>query len=82
MKRTIPICITALLIFGIWFGWNRYAEHKHAIEQERRERFEGYERCVAPLNEAYGAGPHTPEETKINQEARAACRDFWFKNMP
>jgi predicted negative regulator of RcsB-dependent stress response len=33
MKRIIAICATALLVFAVWFGWQRYAEHKRAIEQ-------------------------------------------------
>jgi hypothetical protein len=83
MKRTIAVCATALLIFGVWFGSNKYSEHKRAIAQEQRERFEGYERCVAPLDEALGQpGSHSPEEIAVNQKARAACRDFWFRNLP
>jgi hypothetical protein len=83
MKRTIAVCTTALLIFGVWFGWQRYIEHKHALEQRQREMFEGYERCVAPLNEALGRpGPVSQEDIAIDQKARAACRDFWFRNTP
>lgn len=72
--------IVALLAlgFGVWFGWTRYSTRKRA-EQEQREIFEGYERCVAPLNEAYGRSvTHTQEETAINKKARATCRDRWF----
>jgi hypothetical protein len=82
MKSTIAVCVTALVIFAFWFGWQRYAEHKRVIEQQRRERFEGYERCIAPLNEAYERGPITPEQTAIDHKARASCQDFWFRNMP
>ncbi len=85
MTRTRLTFLLLVVICGLgaWFGWTRYSEHKHAIEQAQRERFEGYERCVAPLNEAYGrSATHTPEETATDQKARAACRDFWFRNMP
>jgi hypothetical protein len=81
VKSTIAVCVTALLIFGIWFGWQRYAEHKRAIEKEQRERWEGYERCITPLNEIYGRpGTRTPEETATDQKARASCRDFWLRD--
>lgn len=80
MKRdTIAICATALLIFAVWFGWQRYAETKNAREREMRERIEGYERCVEPLNQNYPVGANnTPDAVAANQKARKGCRDFWF----
>jgi predicted negative regulator of RcsB-dependent stress response len=80
MKRnTIAVCTTAVLIFAVWFGWQRYAEAKKAKEREMRERIEGYERCVEPLNQNYPVGTNnTPEAEAANQRARKACRDFWF----
>lgn len=77
--RNIRVILALLVLgIGVWFGWSRYSTRKR-LEQEQRELFEGYERCVAPLNEAYGrSATHTQEETAIDQKARAVCRDRWF----
>jgi predicted negative regulator of RcsB-dependent stress response len=82
------LCCTLLLIAGGFFGWQRYAEHQREQAQKAHEMFEGYDRCVAPLDEAYESGKLSPtwnsqsQEAKKSEEvwakARQSCRDFWF----
>jgi hypothetical protein len=69
------LCITLLLIFGTWFGWQRYAEHRAAEARALRESFEGYERCTASLDAAHFAN-HTDERDWL--KARDDCRKIWF----
>jgi hypothetical protein len=47
-----------------------------AQDHAERERFEGYERCIAPIDEARFAN-RSDEADWL--KARQGCRDFWFK---
>ena len=69
------LCITLLLIFAVWFGWQRYAEHRAAVQAEQRQRFEGYERCTLALDQAHFSN-HTDEQAWL--KARDGCREFWL----
>lgn len=68
------LCATLLLIFAVWFGWQRYAEHKAKLDRQQRERGEGYERCTS------GYAPCDGDATclKAQTDARQACAKFWF----
>ena len=72
MKR---LCIALLLIFGAWFGWQRYAEHRAAVIKAEREMFEGYGRCTSALDQAHFSN-HTDEQAWL--KARDGCREFWL----
>jgi predicted negative regulator of RcsB-dependent stress response len=65
------LCATLLLIFAVWFGWQRYAEHQAKIERAQRERFEDYERCTSALDQAHFAN-HSDEQEWM--KARDDCR--------
>ena len=73
------LCITLLLIFSVWFGWQRYAEHQARVAQEQRERWEGYERCTSGYA---SCGDVLDQEhdrcVKAQADARKVCADVWF----
>jgi predicted negative regulator of RcsB-dependent stress response len=75
--------IALLLIFAMWFGWQRYTEHQRGLAREAQERYEGYERCVAPLNQSFTEsnmyGQHPSKELMQDfAKARQDCANFWF----
>ncbi len=69
------LCITLLLIFAVWFGWQRYAEHQAKVLQKAHQGLDGYERCTSALDEAHFAN-HTDEQDWL--KARDGCRKFWL----
>jgi len=80
------LCITLLLIFAVWFGWQRYAEHRARIERdqarierEAHARNDGYDRCTAPVDEAYFLS-HGDEQ--VWRKARQGCLEFWVTGPP
>ena len=70
--------LTLLLIVTVlaFYGWTEH-RHREDIKKaaELKERMEGYERCIASLDEAHFMN-HGSDE--IWQTARQGCREFWF----
>lgn len=74
------LCITLLVIFAVWFGWQRYAEHRAAVARAEHEKMDGYERCTsgfAPCGDASDQGHDNC--VKAQADARKACAEFWFR---
>jgi predicted negative regulator of RcsB-dependent stress response len=77
-----------LLAVLVYVGWENHVKHDRQQQNEAHERFEGYDRCVAPLDEslAYNAmapnwnreSPEAKETLRRWQKARDGCRDFYF----
>lgn len=77
-----------LLTVIIYVGWQSHVRREEQEQKRMHELFEGYDRCVAPLDESIGNSrlspgwnSESPEGKKILREwmeARTGCRDFYF----
>ena len=80
MKSKIVTAVLALIVlfqFAVIYSDKqiiRKMAQEH-VDQQVRERIEGYERCIAPLDEAHFVN-HSAEADWL--KARQGCRDFWF----
>jgi predicted negative regulator of RcsB-dependent stress response len=73
------LCITLLLIFGIWFGWQRYAEHRAAQARKEHEAWAAYERCTSDFASCGNVSDQGYEACmKARADARKACMDSSF----
>ena len=81
MKSKIIIALLALIVlFQATVIYNdrqviRKMAQEH-VDQQVRERIEGYDRCVAPLDEAHFTN-HSDQVIWL--KARQGCCDFWFQ---
>ena len=81
MKSKIVTAVLALIVlvqFAVIYS-DKQIIRKMAqdhVDQQVRERIEGYDRCVAPLDEAHFTD-HSDQA--IWPKARQGCRDFWFQ---
>jgi hypothetical protein len=82
------LSMTLLLIFAVYFGWQRYAEHKAAgkaaQDKATKEMWDGLHACEQPIYENYpnNLTPNHDKAVKIAQEALAGCRRFWIEGKP
>jgi hypothetical protein len=89
MKTKIAIGVLVLIVLlqsGIIYSDKqviRMMAEDHADRHAAQERMEGYERCVAPVDEAHFVNHSNVADW---QRARQGCRDFWLQdgrdNMP
>jgi hypothetical protein len=82
MKSKIVTAVLALIVlfqFAVIYS-DKQIIRKMAqdhVDQQVRERIEGYDRCVAPLDEAHFTN-HSDQAIWL--KARQGCRDFWFQS--
>ncbi len=85
MKTASLFLLVAVLA---WIGWASHLEHERQQQKKTHELFEGYDRCVAPVDESLAnslmaptwnrESPEAKETLKTWKEAREGCRKFYF----
>ena len=72
-----------LLLLVVLLGFYGWTEHRHREDIKRaaelKERLEGYERCIAPLDEAQASGRRRLRTARRKARGRLLA---WYYRMP